>query len=624
MENNGQIKTKQTDILSYKNLLPHIFIGLLCSLFVFGCTQEAERSQWQPVEGRLKTRWTQELSPDSVHPEYPRPQLRRKDWLNLNGLWDYAIQSGESGLPESFEGEILVPFPVESALSGVGRPVQKDKRLWYRRRFEIPRKWKGQRVLLNFCAVDWETTVWVNGSEVGVHRGGYDPFTFDITDFLTKSNEQEILLAVWDPADEGVQPRGKQVMNPRDIWYTAVTGIWQTVWLEPVSSAYIRALRVVPDLDAKKAAILSYCSEKAFGHHVLIEAIAGKKIVARGEGAPGEEIVLSIDEPKLWSPDSPFLYDLDVILENPDGRRVDGIHSYFGMRRVSLGEDSAGVTRIFLNDEPVFMFGPLDQGWWPDGLYASPTDEALRYDLEVTKRLGYNMLRKHVKVEPERFYYWCDKLGVLVWQDMPNGDSHIGRESPDIERTEESAQQFKLELKNVMDALYNHPSIVMWVPFNEGWGQFETEYIVGWIKGYDPTRLVDNASGWADRSVGDVHDIHSYPGPDAPPNEEDRAAVLGEFGGLGLPVAGHTWQDEENWGYRSFQTGEELTVAYLELIEKLKGLVKLGLSAAIYTQTTDVEIEVNGLMTYDREMIKMDVERVAGASRELYPIVKDK
>lgn len=598
-------------------------MGTICVLFVFGCAKESTHTSWQPIDVHLKTRWSQKLAPNSVHSEYPRPQLQRKDWLNLNGLWDYAIRSRESGLPEKYEGNILVPFPVESALSGVGEPVGKDEYLWYRRRFEIPEKWMGQRVLLNFGAVDWQTTVWVNGNKVGVHRGGYDPFSFDITDFLRRGKSQEIVLTVWDPTDEGFQPHGKQVMNPHGIWYTAVTGIWQTVWLEPVSSAYIRALRIVPDFEGSKATILSRCSEEALNHHVTIEAREGAEVIARGEGQAGEEIVLHINEPKFWSPDSPFLYDLSIILQDPEGNRTDVVHSYFGMREVSLGKDSGGHTRIFLNDKPVFMFGPLDQGWWPDGLYTAPTDEALRYDIEVSKRLGFNMLRKHVKVEPERFYYWCDKLGLLVWQDMPSGDSHIGRESPDIERTEESAQQFKLELKNVMNSLYNHPSIVMWVPFNEGWGQFETEYIAGWIKGYDPTRLVNNASGWADRGVGDVHDIHSYPGPDAPPNEESRASVLGEFGGLGLPLVGHTWRDEENWGYRSFRTVEELTEAYLGLIERLKDLVRTGLSAAVYTQTTDVEIEVNGLMTYDREKIKMNEERVAKANRELYSIVKD-
>jgi hypothetical protein len=287
------------------------------------------------------------------------------------------------------------------------------------------------------------------------------------------------------------------------------------------------------------------------------------------------------------------------------------------MRKISLGKDKAGITRIFLNNKPLFMFGLLDQGWWPDGLYTAPTDEALRYDIEVTKKLGFNVARKHVKVEPARWYYWCDKLGLLVWQDMPSGDRYIGRDDPDIQRSDESARQFELELKRIINAFGNHPSIVMWVPFNEGWGQYETERIVELIKQYDPTRLVNNASGWADRGVGDVHDIHNYPGPTAPLSESNRASVLGEFGGLGLPVKGHTWQDEKNWGYRSFETRQELTEAYLNLLSELRPLIERGLSAAIYTQTTDVEIEVNGLMTYDRAIIKMDARRIADANRKV-------
>jgi beta-galactosidase/beta-glucuronidase len=332
----------------------------------------------------------------------------------------------------------------------------------------------------------------------------------------------------------------------------------------------------------------------------------------------GQQISLALKNPKLWSPDSPTLYDLKVVLKDNRDKEIDHIKSYFGMRKISVEEDEAGIKRLFLNNQVQFMIGPLDQGWWPDGLYTAPTDEALRYDLEVTRKLGMNMLRKHVKIEPRRFYYWCDKLGVLVWQDMPNGDSHIGREGKDIERSPESSEQFKAELNRMIDSLYNHPSIVMWIPFNEGWGQYDTARIVDWIKELDSTRLVNNASGWADRGVGDVHDVHAYPGPDAPANEPTRAAVLGEFGGLGLPVKGHTWQEEKNWGYRSFENAEDLTNAYLELIKKLSALVEGGLSAAVYTQTTDVEIEVNGLMTYDRSMIKMDPERVTKINEELF------
>jgi beta-galactosidase/beta-glucuronidase len=541
----------------------------------------------------------------------------RKNWMNLNGPWEYAVVGKDEQQPKTYDGQILVPFPVESTLSGVIQAVGEDKRLWYRRTFEIPAKWKYERILLHFGAVDWETTIWVNGRKLGSHRGGYDAFTFDITDALREKGEQEIVLSVWDPADAGYQPRGKQVKEPKGIWYTSVTGIWQTVWLEPVSSAYIKSLRIVPDIDAEVVRVTAFCSDAVAGFSIEAEAKDGWFTKGKAAGNVEEEIIIPIKKLKLWSPESPFLYDLKVALKDSGGRKVDVISSYFGMRKITLGKDEAGITRIFLNNKPLFMFGLLDQGWWPDGLYTAPTDEALRCDIEVTRKLGFNVARKHVKVEPARWYYWCDKIGLLVWQDMPSGDRYIGKKDPDIQRSDESARQFELELKRIVDALGNHPSIVMWVPFNEGWGQYKTEYIVEFIKQCDPTRLVNNASGWADRGVGDVHDIHSYPGPAAPANESGRAAVLGEFGGLGLPIKGHTWQDEKNWGYRSFETRRELTEAYLNLLDKLQPLIEKGLSSAIYTQTTDVEIEVNGMMTYDRAIIKMDPKRIATANRRV-------
>jgi len=520
--------------------------------------------------------------------------------------------------PEHYDGYILVPFPVESSLSGVKRPVGKDNRLWYRRTFMVPKEWRKKRILLNFEAVDWETTVWINGRQIGRHRGGYDPFAFDITDALKKRGKQAVVLSVWDPIDKGTQPHGKQVRNPHGIWYTSVTGIWRTVWMEPVEQNHIESLRIIPDIDTGQVHVIAYCANKALGYQVELEVNEKEGDKKSASGGVGQKISLVLKDPELWSPDSPYLYDLKVILKDSRDREIDHFTSYFGMRKISVEEDEAGIKRIFLNNRPQLMIGPLDQGWWPDGLYAAPTDEALRYDLEVIKKLGMNMLRKHVKVEPQRFYSWCDRLGVLVWQDMPSGDAHVGREGKDIERSPESAGQFEAELTRMIDTLFNHPSIVMWVPFNEGWGQYDTERIVDRIKQLDPTRLVNNASGWADRGVGDVHDIHSYPGPEAPKNELMRAAVLGEFGGLGLPIKEHTWKDENNWGYRSFQSTEELTNAYLEIIEKLKVLVDRGLSAAVYTQTSDVENEVNGLMTYDRSIIKMDLEKTAKANKELY------
>ena len=597
------------------------FSLVLCTI-LFLCT--SIRADFQPAKGPLMTRWAKQVSPDKVHSEYPRPQMVRKSWQNLNGLWDYAIEPKDRQQPDKFEGQILVPFPVESALSGVMKAVGEENRLWYRRAFEIPRQWISQHVLLHFGAVDWDTTVWINGTQVGTHRGGYDPFTFDITDALKKSGEQEVVISVWDPTNAGYQPRGKQVKKPRGIWYTAVTGIWQTAWLEPVPEAYIKSIKIVPDIDSKSVCVTAVCSDPT-GYSVEVEAKDGWFTKAKNKGNAGEEIVLNIKKPELWSPDSPFLYDLKVTLKDGKGKKVDAVSSYFGMRKIEVRKDKKGINRLFLNNESLFQFGPLDQGWWPDGLYAAPSDAALRYDIEVLKKLGCNMLRKHVKIEPDRLYYWCDKLGLMVWQDMPSGDKYIGGRDPDIQRSPESARQFEAELKAMITTFHNHPSIIMWVPYNEGWGQWDTPRIVDMIKNLDPTRLVNNTSGWSDRGVGDVHDIHRYPGPAAPPTEENRAAVLGEFGGLGLPVKGHTWQDEKNWGYRSYKTREELTDAYVALIDNLRSLIGDGLSAAVYTQTTDVEIEVNGWMTYDRAMIKMDAKKAATANKRLYlpaPVLK--
>jgi len=571
------------------------------------------RARWQPAKGPLATRWAEDVTVRKAHAEYPRPQMVREQWRKLNGLWEYAIRPKDQPQPQSFDGRILVPFPIESALSGVMKQVGGENRLWYRRKFNIRKKWAGQRILLHFEAVDWETNVWVNGKHIGTHRGGYDPFTFDITGALNKKGKQEIVLSVWDPTDKGYQPRGKQVSRPHKIWYTPTTGIWRTVWLEPVPKSYIRSIQIKPDVDAKLLTLVVWAGGVNMKTHMAdkysVRAVVfdGDREVSAGKGTLGAPIKLKIDNPKLWSPDSPFLYDLRVGLSQ-DGAAVDAVRSYFGMRKVSLGKDEKGISRIFLNNKPQFMYGPLDQGFWPDGIYTAPTDEALRSDIETLKKLGCNMMRKHVKVEPRRFYYWCDKLGLLVWQDMPNGGN----------KSDADKKQFELELMRLVHSLYNHPSIVMWVPFNEGWGQYDTPHIVNLIKKWDPTRLVDNASGWADRKVGDVHDVHSYPGPKAPKNEPARAAVLGEFGGLGLPITGHTWQEGKNWGYRKFKTRQELTGAYLALLDKLKPLIKNGLSAAVYTQTTDVEVEVNGLMTYDRAMIKMDAGKVAAANRSLY------
>jgi hypothetical protein len=545
-------------------------------------------AEWKPAEGPLSTRWTNKVTPDNALPEYPRPQMARADWQNLNGLWDYAVVAKGADRPKQFDGQILIPFAVESALSGVMKKVTPDQAVWYRRTFSVPEAWSERRVLLNFGGVDWETTVWLNGRKLGEHRGGYDPFSFDVADAL-RSGNNELVLRVWDPTDEGYQPRGKQVLKPGGIWYTPTTGIWQTVWLEPVPETYVRSIRIVPDVDASAVKV----TVDADGGQLELTAMADGKEVGTARGAAGQKLVLKLDDVRTWSPDDPFLYDLKIKL-TADGK-TDELSSYFGMRKIEVRRDNLGINRLFLNGKPLFQHGPLDQGFWPDGLYTAPTDEALRYDIEVTKKLGMNMARKHVKVEPDRWYYWCDKLGLLVWQDMPSGNN----------KGPEGQANFCRELKAVVEAFSNHPSIVMWVPFNEGWGQHDTEQIVASIKQWDPTRLVNNASGWADRKVGDVHDIHSYPGPGTSPVEEDRAVVLGEFGGLGLPISGHTWQQEKNWGYRSFENRKALNDGYVALLSKLRPLIGCGLAAAVYTQTSDVEVEVNGLMTYDRAIIKI-------------------
>jgi len=592
------------------------WLGVLFVILISSsCHPRQETLPWKPAAGPLFTPWAERVSPSTVWNVYPRPQQKRKEWLNLNGLWDVAILPVDEGPPQEFQGKILVPFPVEAALSGIAQKVTEKQKVWYRRFFSLPAHWRGKKIFLNFEASDWETSVWVNGQLVGTHRGGYDPFQFDISPAV-KEGKQELLVAVWDPTDKGYQPRGKQVQNPQGIWYTAVTGIWGTVWLEPVSQVFIDRLQITPDVDRREVKLQLGISSLQPELVVKAMVLAGEALVAEREGLPGEELVIPIENPRLWSPEDPFLYQLQIVVER-EGEVVDEVESYFGLRKISLGKDGAGRTRIFLNNRPYFQLGTLDQGFWPDGIYTAPSEKAWIYDLNCLRSLGFNLLRKHVKVEPRRYYYWCDRLGVLIWQDMPSGDKYIGRNQADLARSKESAEQFKLELERIITNLRNHPSVVVWVLFNEGWGQFETEALTEWVKKMDPTRLVDSASGWVDRGVGDLKDIHAYPGPAMPPLEADRAVVLGEFGGLGLPVPFHTWQQDKSWGYRNFASFQELTQGYVDLIKKLKDYVHRGLSAAVYTQTSDVEIEVNGLLTYDRVQLKVLRDKVAPFNLEL-------
>jgi len=570
-------------------------------------------SGWSPGETPLTTRWTDQVRPNASHPEYPRPQMVRSEWLNLNGLWQFQFGKKDDPPPlgSTLKDEILVPFPVESSLSGV---TQRGSYLWYRRLFKIPDDWEGSRILLHFGAVDWMAKVWVNEGSVGTHRGGYDSFSFDITDALKEEGPQDLLLQVFDPTDAGSQPRGKQVNVPKRIWYTPSSGIWQTVWLEPVPEVHIERLRIRPRVNTESVEVTVMAAGEGAvkaGWVAEVTALDSGKELSRGSAPLGDPVTVKLARPRLWSPEDPFLYDLQVYLKRKE-EIVDSVNSYVGMRKIQIAPDEDGVRRLMLNGRFLFQMGLLDQGFWPDGLYTAPTDEAYRYDIEMTKSLGFNMARKHVKVEPERWYYWCDRLGLLVWQDMPNGNN----------ATPEAKKQFERELEALIKGRGNHPSIVMWVVFNEGWGQYDTERLTEWVSAMDPDRLVNNASGWTDKKVGDVVDLHRYPGPASPKPNGKRAAVLGEFGGLGLGVDGHTWTSK-TWGYQGMEDQKALTERYLKLLRRVYMLMdNPGLSAAVYTQTTDVETECNGLITYDRALVKIQADRVAAANKGDLPALK--
>lgn len=590
--------------------------------------QAPDVPEWPPTEPRLRTPWTGDVDPTNPLPEYPRPQLTRDRWRSLNGIWEFrAADEGEPPptgrpLPES----ILVPFPVESALSGIHRH---ESRMWYRRTFDLPAEWDG-RTVLHFEAVDWSAAVYLNGEAVARHAGGYDSFSVDVTDALVDAGEQELVVGVYDPTDEGTQPLGKQRLDPGGIYYTACSGIWDSVWLEPVPETHVGSLDVTPDV-ADGAIELAVDAANADGATVRAWALDGGTVVASATGGPADRLRLSIPDPRLWTPETPHLYDLVVELER-DGR-TDVVGSYAGLRSVGV-ERIDGTSRLTLNGEFRFRMGTLDQGYWPDGVYRAPTDEALKSDLRAHKELGFNAVRKHVKVEPRRWYHWADRLGLLVWQDMP---STAIRGDPDPARA--TREQFEAELRAMVEEYGNHPSVTMWVPFNEGWGSYDVERISEAIRRWDPDRLVDSQSGVdvcrggggdvdpgpdADAICGtgagsDVVDVHAYPGPEAPRPTSDRAAVLGEYGGVGLSIPGHLWSSEESYAYASASDPAALTEAYVEKIEAVRRFMDGcgGLSAAIYTQLSDVETEINGLVTYDRAVVKPDGERLRRAHAEL-------
>ena len=570
---------------------------------------------WAFSQGNTLTKWGKALDRTKIpHPEYPRPQMVRKNWVNLNGEWSLDVL-GPGGAGGDERTKILVPFPIESLLSGVHRRVGPTETGYYTRQFDAP---KGERVLLHFGACDWHTVVYVNGHKAGEHKGGYDPFSFDITPHLRKEGKQHLRVEVKDPTDSSTQPRGKQVLKPGGIWYTPTSGVWQTVWLEAVPKVYIASLKIDGKMNGEVTVEPKIVGGNSKEFAIKLDINGNDSTATRQQGLIRGPVTETVPKPRLWSPSDAFLYTLKVTLLDNTGKVVDVVESYVGLREISLKPDANGQPRVNLNGKPIFLIGPLDQGFWPDGLYTAPSDEALKYDLEVTKRLGFNFIRKHVKVEPQRWYYHCDKMGLLVMQDLPSGDKYIGGKDPDIERTPESQEILKRELQAMVDTHRNHPSIISWVLYNEGWGQYDTANMTAWLTGLDKTRLINSVSGWTDRNVGHFWDVHAYPGPGAPPPDKNRAVFLGEFGGLGLPVEGHTWQ-KEGWGYQSFKTKEELTDAFVGLLEDLRFLIdKPGLSGAVYTQTTDVETEINGLMTYDRELIKMDEKRVREAVLALF------
>ena len=638
-------------------------IGPIASMFLAMSAIPAT-AQTTPVSDSvytsdLMTRWGRDVTPDNAWRSYPRPQLKRERWLNLNGLWDYTIAKAAAPQPARMDGQILVPYPVESKLSRVARKVTPDDRIWYRRSFTVPQDWAGEHVMLNFGAVDFAATIWVNGAVVGSHKGGFDTFGFDITDYL-KPGRNELVVQVADPTSAGTQPRGKQILDPSGIWYTAVSGIWQTVWLEPVPKLHIDDVRATPDIDRGVVDVAVALSGWANDTDaVKLTASAGGKVIASTITRANRRATLAVPNARLWSPDDPYLYDLKaelVTVADPyagqnerdrkayDARFTEGedrtyaaariagvprdtVDTYFAMRKISIGPGRvAGQPAMLLNNKPLFQNGTLDQGWWPDGLYTPPSEEAMKSDLIFLKKAGFNMLRKHIKVEPARYYYDADHLGMLIWQDMPSGGGEdqfvTGTSRSQAVLSSDAMAENQNELAAMIGDLRAFPSIVMWVVNNEGWGQYDSATLTRYVKGMDPSRLVDADSGWLDVAPGDsdVFDIHTYEDvPNTPTRQSTRAIVIGEYGGIGMPIAGHIWRPgKKNWGYQ-VATGEEDYLARFR--RKMAGVIRAaredGLSASIYTQTTDVEDEINGLLTYDRARAKAPPEALSAIAAPL-------
>ena len=583
---------------------------------------------WQPVPEKMMTRWGRQVTPENAWREYPRPQFERSNWKNLNGLWDYTITTKDAAIPTNWQGKILVPFAVESTLSGVGKLLTSEQALWYRQTVKLKPE-TGRRTLLNFEAVDYRSQVWVNGQPVGEHIGANTPFAFDVTDAL-KPGANEIIVRVED-ATGGAQLRGKQTLEPKGIWYTRVSGIWQTVWLEEVSARHLADVKISTAI--APAAITVAPQVKGglqAGEKVRVTASLGWKKVATAEGTG--ELKLAIADAKLWSPAHPKLYDLKLELLDARGKVVDTVKSYAGIREIGTRRDAAGHLRFTLNGEEIFHWGPLDQGWWPDGLLTPPSDAAMCSDLDFLKASGFNMLRKHIKVEPRRYYYRCDRIGLMLWQDQVSGGkspkwTRMQPNPVDAEWSDADHAQWLAELKAMMDELHNAPSIVVWVPFNEAWGQHRTLEVGQWTMAYDPSRLVNIVSGGNFWPVGHIADDHRYPNPGFPLEDKrfaDYVKVVGEFGGHGYPVEGHLWSKTmRNWGYGGLpKDKDEYLARYIKSLDLLAELKAQGISAGVYTQTTDVEGEINGLMTYDREVIKTPAKKLAKLHERLGPEIK--
>ena len=580
----------------------------------------------------IKTRWADKIDIEKPLAEYPRPQLVRNDWQCLNGKFDFTVTSKTEEIPRDFDSEIIVPFAPETYLSGIERTVEPDEYIWYRKKFILDDCFEGKRTLLHFEAVDWRCMVYVNEKPVGTHQGGYLPFSFDITEYL-REGFNELIVRVFDPTETGWQDRGKQVRNSTGFWYTATSGIWQTVWLEPVSENHIKNLKLTPDLDSSEIRIET---EISYGEETNLRAIIkeGDNIVFAGKIEKDKTVKLK--NVRTWSPEDPFLYDIVIALCDEDEKILDVVSSYFGMRKFSIGYDDKAVPRLYLNNKPYFQTGLLDQGYWPDGGMTPPCDEAMIFDIREMKNLGFNMLRKHIKVEPRRWYYHCDRLGMIVWQDMVCGAKKIDmffvgvlpnlfiRSVSDKYYkwfgvdNEECRTEHENSVYETIDHLYNCTSIGCWVPFNESWGQFDAKRIGETVKEYDPTRIVDHASGWHDQKGPELKSVHQYILPFIPPRGDGRPLVLSEFGGYSRIIENHVWNRAKSFGYVMFKTKESLTKAYKRLFEKqIIPNIRRGLSATVYTQVSDVEFEVNGIYTYDRELLKIDADTIREINAKL-------